>query len=146
MSISKEKYAGPSPHDPWRLLGRPPPSPGLPCTVPSIAHLGGVGPKFGIWEDLPVRWAPGEAWAFIDGERKRVDSSDIGFNGREIDEESFATLFASSRLCRRSRSKPVPTSEAPHLGWALVSTPNWPRPVLGQEMIGLHGCWQRHVL
>src|SRR6266567_7843206 len=39
-------------HDPWRLLGRPPPSPGLPCTVPSIAHLGCVEPKFGIWEDL----------------------------------------------------------------------------------------------
>ncbi len=65
----------------------------LPCTAPSMAHLGGVEPKFGIWEDLPVRWAPGEAWAFIDGDWKQVDSSDVGFNGREIDEESFATLF-----------------------------------------------------
>jgi len=58
--------------------------------LPSIAQLGGVQPKFGIWEDLR---SAGPRAAFIDGDWKRVDSSDVGFNGREIDEESFATLF-----------------------------------------------------
>ena len=65
----------------------------LPCAVPCIAHLGSVEPKFVIWELWPARWLPGEAWAFIGGDWKRVDSSDVGFDGREIDEESLATLF-----------------------------------------------------
>ena len=58
-----------------------------------MAHFGGVEPKFGIWEDLPVRWAPGEAWAFTNGEWVRVHSSDVGNNGAELDEESFLDLF-----------------------------------------------------
>jgi hypothetical protein len=48
-----------------------------------------------IADVLPVRWAPGEAWAFIDGDWKRVDSSDVGFKGREIDEEFFASSFGT---------------------------------------------------
>ncbi len=50
-------------------------------------------PKYGEWEDLPVRWLPGEAWAFIDGAWKRVDSSDVGNNGAELDKSSFEAAF-----------------------------------------------------
>ena len=50
-------------------------------------------PKFGDWEGIPVRWLPGEAWAFIKGEWVRVNSSDVGNNGAELDEESFLATF-----------------------------------------------------
>jgi len=50
-------------------------------------------PKYGEWETHPVRWLPGEAWAFIDGEWQRIDSSDVGYNGRELDESAFTDLF-----------------------------------------------------
>ncbi len=49
--------------------------------------------KFGDWEGIPVRWLPGEAWAFIKGEWVRVNSSDVGNNGAELDEESFLATF-----------------------------------------------------
>ncbi len=45
------------------------------------------------WEGIPARWIPGEAWAFIKGEWVRIDSSDVGFNGAELDEESFLNVF-----------------------------------------------------
>ena len=50
-------------------------------------------PKFVDWEGIPARWAPGEAWAFIDGEWSRVHSSDVGMSGAELDEESFLDTF-----------------------------------------------------
>ncbi len=50
-------------------------------------------PKFVDWEGIPARWTPGEAWAFIKGEWVRVNSSDVGFNGAELDEESFFNVF-----------------------------------------------------
>ncbi len=45
--------------------------------------------KFVIWELWPARWVPGEAWAFIDGEWREVDSSDVAHNCREVDEVCF---------------------------------------------------------
>jgi len=50
-------------------------------------------PKFVDWEGIPARWIPGEAWAFIKGEWVEVDSSDVGMNGPELDEESFFNVF-----------------------------------------------------
>ena len=85
----------------------------LPCTVPFMAHFGGVEPKFVIWELWPARWLPGEAWAFIDGDWKQVDSSDVGFNGREIDEESCATLFGILKTLPAIAFKARPASSPP---------------------------------
>ncbi len=50
-------------------------------------------PKFADWEGIPARWIPGEAWAFVKGEWVEVDSSDVGMNGAELDEESFKARF-----------------------------------------------------
>ena len=51
-------------------------------------------PKYVDWEGIPARWIPGEAWAFIKDEWVEVDSSDVGMNGPELDEESFKARFS----------------------------------------------------
>ena len=50
-------------------------------------------PKFADWEGIPARWLPGEAWALVKNEWVEVDSSDVGMNGAELDEESFFNVF-----------------------------------------------------
>ncbi len=49
--------------------------------------------KYVNWEGIPARWVPGEAWAFVKGAWVEVDSSDVGHNGAELDEESFKARF-----------------------------------------------------
>jgi hypothetical protein len=50
------------------------------------------------WEGIPVRWVPGEAWAFIDGAWKRVHSTEVGMNAAEVTEETFNETFSDLRL------------------------------------------------
>ena len=44
---------------------------------------------------VPARWVPGEAWALHNGTWVRVDSTDVGNEGRELDEETFNKSFAN---------------------------------------------------
>ncbi len=80
--------------------------------LPSIAQLGGVQPKFGIWEDLRSagpRAKPGPlSTGTGSGSIHRMSGSMAGKSTRS----HSRPCSASSRLCRRSRSKPVPTAEA----------------------------------
>jgi hypothetical protein len=57
------------------------------------SHIGFMEPKYVDWEDVPARWLPGEAWAFIDGAWKRVHSSDVANNGAELEKSSFEATF-----------------------------------------------------
>jgi len=40
-------------------------------------------------------YSPGEAWAFSEGAWKRVDSTDVGMNGRVMSKEAFGAMFPS---------------------------------------------------
>jgi hypothetical protein len=46
-------------------------------------------------EIVPARWLLGEAWALINGAWKRVDSSEVSNEGRELDENTFNMAFAN---------------------------------------------------
>lgn len=50
-------------------------------------------PSYGSWDGEPTRWAPGEAWAFLNGEWTRVDSTDVGINSCVQSKEEFTARF-----------------------------------------------------
>jgi hypothetical protein len=43
---------------------------------------------------VPLRYRPGEAWAFIDGAWTEVDSAEAAMNARLLDKASYHKIFA----------------------------------------------------
>ena len=101
-------------------------TPGWKAVIPnrSLPAATRENPSYGSWDGEPTRWAPGEAWAFLNGEWTRVDSTDVGMNSRVQSKEEFtarfgelpplpATAFPASSSLSKKRYKTVDVRFAP---------------------------------
>src|SRR6266516_1529715 len=91
------------------------------------AYIGGMEAKFVIWELWPARWVPGEAWAFIDGEWREVDSG--LFLSRSFSRAAHLSSFISFFVRSQSpflRPDPPQRQAAAHRscqGWSPLRRP-----------------------
>jgi hypothetical protein len=70
-------------------------SPAWKAVIPNQSVPGGTqeNPSYGSWDGTPDRYAPGEAWAFMNGEWERVNSTDVGMNSRLLTKAQFTSQF-----------------------------------------------------
>jgi hypothetical protein len=60
-----------------------------------LALLKAPGPKYCSWDGDPSLWTPGEAWAFIDGAWKPVNSAVVGMEAALMSKAAFDRKFGS---------------------------------------------------
>jgi hypothetical protein len=60
-----------------------------------LALLKEPGAKYCSWDGDPSLWTPGEAWAFIDGAWKRVNSAVVGMEAALMSKAAFDRKFGS---------------------------------------------------
>jgi hypothetical protein len=60
-----------------------------------LALLKAPGPKYCSWDGDPSLWIPGEAWAFIGGAWKPVNSAVVGMEAALMSKAAFDRKFGS---------------------------------------------------